>query len=117
MRGPSAASRRKRARRGFCSSESNMISETSGPEGPPLYRCRGGSSDPPPPPGGLAMRVLAGVAVGLLVLLASSPASAHHAFAVEFDGSKCSDLTGTLTKVSYENPHAYIFVDGKDASG
>src|ERR1700741_3073773 len=50
-------------------------------------------------------------------LLAASPARAHHAFAVEFDASKCSDLTGTLTKVSYENPHAYIFVDGKDASG
>jgi len=59
----------------------------------------------------------AGITFCLLVLLASSPASAHHAFAVEFDSSKCSDLTGTLTKVAYENPHAYLFVDGKNATG
>jgi len=58
-----------------------------------------------------------GITFCLLVLLASSPASAHHAFAVEFDSSKCSDLTGTLTKVAYENPHAYLFVDGKNATG
>ena len=63
------------------------------------------------------MKVTAAIAFGLVALLAASPALAHHAFAVEFDAAKCSDLTGTLTKVSYENPHAYIFVDGKDASG
>jgi hypothetical protein len=54
---------------------------------------------------------------GLLLLSASAPALAHHAFAVEFDATKCSDITGTLTKVAYENPHAYIFVNGKGASG
>jgi len=58
-----------------------------------------------------------GITFCLLVLVASSPASAHHAFAVEFDSSKCSDLTGTLTKVAYENPHAYLFVDGTNAAG
>ena len=45
------------------------------------------------------MKATAGITFCLLVLLASSPASAHHAFAVEFDASKCSDLIGTLTKV------------------
>ena len=63
------------------------------------------------------MKATAGITFCLLVLFTSSPASAHHAFAVEFDASKCSDLTGTLTKVAYENPHAYIFVDGKTAAG
>jgi hypothetical protein len=63
------------------------------------------------------MKVAAGTTFCLVALLAASPARAHHAFAVEFDASKCSDLTGTLTKVSYENPHAYIFMDGKSASG
>ena len=57
------------------------------------------------------------VTLGLLLLVASSPAFAHHAFAVEFDASKCSDITGTLTKVAYENPHAYVFVDSKNAAG
>ena len=63
------------------------------------------------------MKATAGITFCLLALFASSPASAHHAFAVEFDSSKCSDLTGTLTKVAYENPHAYLFVDGKNAAG
>jgi hypothetical protein len=63
------------------------------------------------------MKATAAITLCLLVLFAWSPASAHHAFAVEFDASKCSDITGTLTKVAYENPHAYIFVDGKGASG
>lgn len=47
-------------------------------------------------------------------LVAAVPASAHHAFAVEFDAKNCSDITGTLTKVNYENPHAYLFVDAKE---
>ena len=63
------------------------------------------------------MKATAGITFCLLLLLASSPASAHHAFAVEFDASKCSDITGTLTKVAYENPHAYLFVDGKNTAG
>jgi hypothetical protein len=54
----------------------------------------------------------------LLVLVASAPASAHHAFAAEFDAKNCSDVTGILTKVNYENPHAYIFlnVNGEEAT-
>ena len=45
------------------------------------------------------------------------PASAHHAFGVEFDGTKCMDLKGTLTGVVWENPHAYLDMDVTDASG
>ena len=55
--------------------------------------------------------------VFILLLAAASPAPAHHAFAVEFDAKNCSDITGVLTKVNYENPHAYIFVDTKTAGG
>ena len=65
------------------------------------------------------MRVrLAGVAMALCCLLgAAGPASAHHGFNIEFDGTKCLDLKGTLTGVLWENPHAYLQVDVKDASG
>ena len=62
------------------------------------------------------MKVLSGLIFALLVA-AAAPASAHHAFAVEFDAKNCSDVTGILTKVNYENPHAYIFVDTKTAGG
>ena len=63
------------------------------------------------------MKVTLGTIVCLLIALASVPASAHHAFAVEFDAKNCSDIKGILTKVSYENPHAYIFVDAKNPAG
>jgi hypothetical protein len=59
------------------------------------------------------MRARVAIVSGLL-LIASAPASAHHAFAVEFDAKNCADVTGVLTKVNYENPHAYIYVDVKN---
>ena len=64
------------------------------------------------------MRVRAGVTFCLLALLAAAPVRAHHAFAVEFDAKNCADVTGVLTKVSYENPHAYLFmnVSGDEAT-
>ena len=62
------------------------------------------------------MRVLFGSLLALLVVVAA-PASAHHAFAVEFDAKACADVTGVLKKVNYENPHAYLFVEVKNAAG
>ena len=65
------------------------------------------------------MRVrLAGVAMAVCCLFgAAGPASAHHGFNIEFDGTKCLDLKGTLSGVLWENPHAYLQMDVKDASG
>ena len=59
------------------------------------------------------MKAIVAIMFCLLVLVASAPASAHHAFAAEFDAKNCSDVTGILTKVAYENPHAYIFLNVK----
>lgn len=58
-----------------------------------------------------------GILFCFVALLASAPASAHHAFAAEFDATNCSDVTGVLTKVNYDNPHAYLFLDVKNAAG
>jgi len=60
---------------------------------------------------------LAVVAAGALFLLASVPAIAHHSFAAEFDAAKPVKLTGTVTKIEWMNPHAYFYIDVKDASG
>ena len=56
-------------------------------------------------------------ALGLL--LAVKPVSAHHAFAAEFDAKKPVKLRGTVTKMEWINPHAWIHIDVKkeDNSG
>lgn len=63
----------------------------------------------------MKQRVFPGLLLALGLLI-TTPAFAHHTFAVEYDESKCSDMTGTLTKVDWENPHVYFYVDLKDAN-
>ena len=58
--------------------------------------------------------LLAGVAA---LLFSVMPAPAHHAFAAEFDAKKGIKVTGTITKLEWTNPHAWLYVDVKDESG
>jgi Family of unknown function (DUF6152) len=60
-----------------------------------------------------AARVL--VLAGLLA--GSRPVDAHHAFSAEFDVDKPLKLTGSVTKLDWTNPHAWIYLDVKDESG
>jgi hypothetical protein len=53
--------------------------------------------------------------VGLLVNAA--PVLAHHAFAAEFDAKKPVQLKGTVTRMEWINPHAWIHVDVKNPDG
>lgn len=50
-------------------------------------------------------------------LLAGVTLVAHHSNAAQFDSTKRVTLKGAVTKIEWTNPHAYIYVDVKDASG
>src|ERR1700733_10734026 len=56
-------------------------------------------------------------AAGLGLLLAAPPPWANPAFAAEFDVSKPLVLKGTVTKMEWINPHAWIHMDVKNPDG
>ena len=51
----------------------------------------------------------------LVSIVAAIPSVAHHSFAAEYDASKPVTLTGKVTKVEWQNPHTYFYIDVKDA--
>jgi hypothetical protein len=55
------------------------------------------------------------VVVGLLAV--GVTASAHHAFSSEFDAKKPVTLKGTVTKMEWINPHAWIHIDVPRSGG
>ena len=58
----------------------------------------------------------ASLALGLLMLTVT-PAKAHHSFDAEYDSTKIANFTGIVTKIEWQNPHAYVYVNCKDESG
>lgn len=56
-------------------------------------------------------------AAATVLMVASSPALAHHAVQAVFDVNKPITVSGSITKVEWINPHSYISLDAKDAKG
>jgi len=62
-------------------------------------------------------KLLLSLAAAGLTLMAALPAHAHHAFAAEFDADKPIKLKGTVTKMEWINPHAWLHIDVKGEDG
>jgi hypothetical protein len=57
------------------------------------------------------------VALACGALIAALPLAAHHELRAEFDEHKPVSLRGIVTRFDWNNPHAFLYVDVKDASG
>ena len=57
------------------------------------------------------------VGVGLLSVVAAAPVWAHHAFAAEFDADSPIQMTGTVVRMEWVNPHTWIHIDVTQPDG
>ena len=61
--------------------------------------------------------ILRAAALSCGVFLLAARPFAHHSFAAEWDAKNCREFSGTLTKVDWQNPHPYFYIDIKEAGG
>jgi len=57
------------------------------------------------------------IAAGVVVVLRSAPALAHHSFAVTYIEADTIEIEGDLVEFQYRNPHAWLFVQGTERAG
>ena len=65
----------------------------------------------------MTLHTLGVLLAGLVLPSMAPPVAAHHSFATEFDSNKPVTLMGTITKVEFQNPHIYFYIDVKQPDG
>ncbi len=63
------------------------------------------------------MRAAFSAFVAVALFLAAAPGMSHHSFAAVFDVGRPIEFTGTVTRLDWTNPHAWIHLDVEDADG
>jgi hypothetical protein len=66
--------------------------------------------------GGSAMKRTLALLVGCALFMLAAPISAHHSTAM-YDSANPKTITGTVKKFDWTNPHAFIHLEVKDATG
>jgi hypothetical protein len=55
--------------------------------------------------------------VAAAIALWSGHALAHHSFSAEFDIGRPVEITGTVVRIEWTNPHAWIHIETADENG
>ena len=65
----------------------------------------------------MSLRRRCSVLMATAAVIAAIPSLAHNSVPGTFDVNKTVAVKGTISKIDWINPHIYIYVDVKDASG
>jgi hypothetical protein len=57
------------------------------------------------------------IALIVALVIARSPAAAHHSSAPFYDDTKRVEAVGTVTRFLFRNPHSFIFIQGDNGRG
>src|SRR5579864_335430 len=60
------------------------------------------------------MRTKILLVAGIGLLLAAMPVLAHHSLAAKYDTRQSILLKGTVTKISWDNPHVHLYLQAVD---
>jgi len=60
---------------------------------------------------------VAAIAGLTLLMLTTGSASAHHNFVAVFDPDRPLDVTGSVTRVDWRNPHIWFYIDIENEDG
>jgi hypothetical protein len=53
----------------------------------------------------------------VVLLFMTIPGWSHHSFSAEYDENKLVTVSGIVAKFEWVNPHALLYVEGKDTEG
>jgi len=63
------------------------------------------------------MRALLITVLGAAGIVFALPSLSHHSFSAEFDVGRPVEFTGTIIRVEWTNPHAWLFLVTDDGEG